>query len=105
MLDIGFSELLLIGIIAIIFLGPEKLPNALVQAAKFLKSIKKYMSDAKDTLEKEINLTEIKQEVTNYKESVTKETNELKANFKFESLDQEVKKDNIQNQNNTQKVG
>ncbi|MCD8476704.1 MAG: twin-arginine translocase TatA/TatE family subunit [Sulfurospirillum sp.] len=41
MFGLGFSEILVIAIIAILFLGPEKLPDAMVKGAKFFKSFKK----------------------------------------------------------------
>ena len=40
MFGMGFSEVLVIAIIAIIFLGPEKLPDAMVKVAKFFKTVK-----------------------------------------------------------------
>ena len=45
MFGIGFTELLLISVIAILFLGPDKLPGALVEMAKFIKGVKKTISD------------------------------------------------------------
>jgi sec-independent protein translocase protein TatB len=81
MLDIGFSELLLIAIIAILFLGPDKLPGALVDMAKFIKSIKKTIGDAKNSLEEEMKIAELKEEALGYKKQLDDATNELK-NFK-----------------------
>jgi len=52
MFGIGFTELLLIAIIAILFLGPDKLPTALVDMAKFIKSVKKTIGEAKSSLKK-----------------------------------------------------
>jgi len=40
MFGMGFSEILFIAVIAIIFLGPEKLPGAMVEIAKFIKNAK-----------------------------------------------------------------
>ena len=40
MFGMGFTEILLIVMVAIIALGPEKLPTTMVQIAKFINKIK-----------------------------------------------------------------
>ena len=40
MFGMGITEILLIAIVAIIALGPEKLPDAMVQIAKFINKFK-----------------------------------------------------------------
>ena len=82
MLDFSFGEIMVIAIIAVIFLGPDKLPQAFVNVAKFFKSVKKVINDAKDTLDKEIRISEIKNEVIEYKKKFDKETNDLTNDIK-----------------------
>ncbi len=79
MFGIGFEEFLLIIIIAILFLGPEKLPDAMVKVARFIKSIKKVMNDAKHTLESEMRIADIKEEALSYKRQLDEATNELQS--------------------------
>ncbi|MCF6243446.1 MAG: Sec-independent protein translocase protein TatB [Sulfurovum sp.] len=86
MFGIGFTELLLISVIAILFLGPDKLPEALVDMAKFIKSVKKTITDAKDSFEEEIKLNDLKEEALTYKKQLDDATAELKS-FKNISLD------------------
>merc|ERR1711879_951973 len=62
MFGMGFMEILLIAVIAIIALGPEKLPSAMVDIAKFLKKFKSGVEDAKSTLDNELNISEMKEE-------------------------------------------
>ena len=92
MFGIGFTELLLISIIAILFLGPDKLPGALVDMAKFIKSIKKTISEAKNSLEEEVNIAELKEEALSYKKQLDDATNELKGfkNLSFDDLDNAI---------------
>lgn len=71
MFGMGFFEILVIAAVAIIFLGPEKLPKALVDVAKFIKAVKKTMDDAKESLDREVNLNKIKEEALAYKNSLT----------------------------------
>jgi len=86
MFGIGFTELLLISIIAILFLGPDKLPAALVDMAKFIKSVKKTLSEAKNSLEEEVKISDLKEEALGYKKQLDDATQELKG-FKNLSLD------------------
>lgn len=86
MFGIGFTELLLISIIAILFLGPDKLPGALVEMGKFIKSVKKTIGDAKSSLEEEMKIADLKEEALNYKKQLTEATEELRG-FKNISLD------------------
>ena len=43
MFGMGITEILLIAIVAVIALGPEKLPDAMVKIAKMFNSIKKHI--------------------------------------------------------------
>lgn len=70
MFGMGFTEIFLILVVAIIALGPEKLPNAAVEIARFFKKIKGGVEDAKATLDNELNLSEMKSEVDNLKSSL-----------------------------------
>ncbi|MDY5822524.1 MAG: Sec-independent protein translocase protein TatB [Helicobacter sp.] len=70
MLGFGIGEIILIVIVAIIVLGPDKLPNALIEMAKFVRVVKRTMQDAKDTLDREVNLAEIKKEAQAYKDKL-----------------------------------
>ena len=89
MFGIGFTELVLISIIAILFLGPDKLPEALVQMAKFIKGIKKTIGEAKDSFEEEIKVADLKKEALTYKKQLDDATAELKSfkNISFDDLD------------------
>jgi len=70
MFGMGFTEILFVAVIAIIFLGPDKLPEAMVQIAKFFNSFKKTVSEAKSTFEQEIHINELKEEALSYKRTL-----------------------------------
>lgn len=67
MFGMGFTEILIIAVIAILFLGPDKLPGTLVDIAKFFKNVKSTVGSVKDSLEQEMNVSDIKQEALAYK--------------------------------------
>lgn len=50
MFDIGFAEMVAIGIIGLIVVGPERLPSYAAQAAKFLRELRQQVASAKSTL-------------------------------------------------------
>jgi len=72
MFGMGFTEILLIAVVAILFLGPDKLPSTMVDIAKFFRSVKNTIGSVKDSLEEEMNATGIKQEALAYKEELLK---------------------------------
>lgn len=77
MFGMGLGEILLVAVVAIIFLGPEKLPGAMVDIAKFFRQFKRGINEAKDTLEKEIQIDEMKKEAESYSKMLTDTTEEL----------------------------
>ena len=89
MFGIGFTELLIISIVAILFLGPDKLPQAMIEIAKFIKSVKKTVGEAQSSLEEEMKISDLKEEALNYKKQLNDATNELKnfKNIDFDDFD------------------
>ena len=71
MFGMGFMEIFLVLIVAIIALGPEKLPNAAVEIVKFVKRIKTSLDDAKTTLATELNISQMKKEAEEFKSSAS----------------------------------
>lgn len=61
MFDVGFSELILLGIVALVVLGPEKLPHAARMAGAWLGKIKRTVIDIQAEIEKEVSAAELKQ--------------------------------------------
>lgn len=77
MFGMGFTEILIIAIIAILFLGPDKLPGAMVDIAKFFRQMKKTVGTVKDSLEEEMNVSEIRQEALAYKKQLLDAQDEI----------------------------
>ncbi|CAN6959993.1 MULTISPECIES: Sec-independent protein translocase protein TatB [unclassified Psychrobacter] len=63
MFDIGFSELLLFGIIALIVLGPEKLPQAARTAGQWYAKLRRMISTLQSEIESELDLTETRKQM------------------------------------------
>ena len=56
--SIGTSELILVGIVALIFLGPRKLPEIAKKAGKIMAEFRGTANEFKETWEKEVNFEE-----------------------------------------------
>jgi sec-independent protein translocase protein TatB len=60
MFGLSFGEIVIIAILALLLLGPERLPDAAKTLGKGLREIRKATDDLKDQVEREINLDERK---------------------------------------------
>lgn len=72
MFGMGFTEILVIAVIAILFLGPDKLPSTMVEIAKFFRSAKNTLGSMKASIEDEMHVADIKQEALAYKQELEK---------------------------------
>lgn len=84
MFGMGITEIILIAIVAIIALGPEKLPDTMVSIAKFIKKFKNSVSDAKTALDSELNISEMKEEATKFKSQIEDTKNSLAIDTKVD---------------------
>ncbi|MDY0117764.1 MAG: Sec-independent protein translocase protein TatB [Sulfurimonadaceae bacterium] len=92
MFGLGFAEILIIVVIAILFLGPDKLPSAMVEVAKFFRSAKKTIHNVKESLEQEMNVADIKNEALSYKQDLLKASAELQRTTDLTQLGSEMAK-------------
>ena len=60
MFDIGFSELLVIGVVALIVIGPQKLPRVARTIGHLLGRMQRYVADVKADINREIELEELR---------------------------------------------
>lgn len=61
MLNIGFTEILLFGIIALVVLGPDKLPIAVRTAGRWYARLRYMVSNLQQDIEKELQLSELRE--------------------------------------------
>ncbi|CAM3661794.1 MULTISPECIES: Sec-independent protein translocase protein TatB [Pseudomonadaceae] len=77
MFDIGFTELLLVGLVALVVLGPERLPGAVRTASLWIGRIKRSFNSIKAEVEREIGADEIRRQLHN--ERILELEREMKA--------------------------
>jgi sec-independent protein translocase protein TatB len=60
MFDIGYSELLVIGVVALVVIGPERLPRVARTTGLLLGRLQRYVGDVKADIRREMRLEELK---------------------------------------------
>ncbi|EGA68324.1 sec-independent translocase [Vibrio sinaloensis DSM 21326] len=61
MFDIGFWELVLISVVGLVVLGPERLPHAIRSVSKFIGAAKNMANSVKDELSHELKVQELQE--------------------------------------------
>lgn len=92
----SFGEILVILVVAILVLGPEKLPSTIVEIAKILKAIKSNIDEAKASINKELKIAELKDEAQKYKDEFSQTNENIRKKLSFEEFDQ-LKEDILNN--------
>lgn len=89
MFDIGFSEILVIAVVALVVIGPERLPGVARTLGHLFGRMQRYVNDVKADIQREIELDELKkfkQEVEttarSFEQSVTSEASEIEQDLK-----------------------
>lgn len=88
MFGMGFSEIMIILVIGIIFLGPEKLPEAMVKIAKFFNTFKKTINEAKESIDQELKIEELKKEALEYKKRLHETTESVKHSVYMDEFEE-----------------
>lgn len=60
MFDIGFSEILLVAVVALVVIGPERLPGVARNVGRFAGRLQRYVHDIKKDFNREVEFEEIK---------------------------------------------
>mgnify|MGYP000067036444 CR=1 FL=1 len=88
MFDIGFSELLFVALIALLVLGPERLPGALRTLGLWIGRIRRSVDDIRINIEQEIGADEIKRQLHN--EDIMKKLNQVENQINTPAFDSEL---------------
>jgi sec-independent protein translocase protein TatB len=60
MFDIGFSEMVVLAVVALVVLGPERLPKVAKQAGAWMGKLRRYVDDVKSDINRQMELTELR---------------------------------------------
>ena len=91
MIDFGFDKIALIGAVALIVIGPEKLPKVARTVGHLFGKAQRYVADVKAEVNRSIELDELKKMKTQFEDAardveqtVRSEVNEAKSSFETE---------------------
>ncbi|MCO1332902.1 Sec-independent protein translocase protein TatB [Microbulbifer sp. OS29] len=65
MFDIGFLELLVVAVVALLVVGPERLPDAVRTTTRWWSGLKRTLHNAREELEREVGADDIRRELHN----------------------------------------
>ena len=80
MFDIGFSELMVIGLVALIVIGPERLPRVARTLGILAGRLQRYVADVKADINREVELDELRK----MKDSVTQAASSIENSVQSE---------------------
>lgn len=80
MFDIGFMELLVIAVVALLVIGPERLPETIRTGAMWLGRARRTFSRFRQEVEKEIGADEIRRDLRN--ETIMEQLEQARNSFK-----------------------
>ena len=91
MFDIGFTELVIVAIVGLLVIGPERLPDAIRTGSKWFNQLKKGFDKIKADVERELGAEELKAQLRNdsISQSFEKDREQLAA------LDKKAQSENI----------
>lgn len=88
MFDIGFSELMVIGVVALIVIGPERLPRVARTMGHLAGRLQRYVADVKADINREVELDELRkmrdsvqQTATSFESSVQGELTKVETDL------------------------
>ncbi|SRR5690606_15248211 len=85
MFDVSFTELMLIGVVALVVIGPERLPKVARTVGHLLGRAQRYVSDVKSDIQREIDLDEmnkLKRQMDDAAQSLQASMRETSESFK-----------------------
>ena len=81
MIDLGLSKLALIGVVALVVVGPERLPKVARMAGTLFGRAQRYISDVKAEVSREIELEELRKMHKDVQEAATDVEQSIASSF------------------------
>lgn len=81
MFDIGFAELIIIGVVALLVIGPERLPGAVRTASAWINRFRRGFNEIKQEVQQELHNDEIMRDLRESRDQLRRETESLKQDL------------------------
>jgi sec-independent protein translocase protein TatB len=82
MLDLGLTKMALIGVVALVVLGPERLPGVARTAGALFGRAQRYINDVKAEVSREMELDELKKMRTEFETAASNVENKIHDNLR-----------------------
>lgn len=89
MFDIGFAELLIVAVVALIVVGPERMPAAIRTVGLWVGRIRRTLGNVQREISEELRVDEMRREAKAQQEALEKQVDGLKKPFN-ESLREDM---------------
>ncbi len=94
MFDFGFSEMLIVGIVALLVIGPERLPSVAAKAGAYFARIRRFVTNVRADVEREFRTDELQKMLRQQQDelnSLKDVVNETRKDADLESIEQSMK--------------
>ncbi len=81
MFDIGFSELMVIAVVALVVIGPERLPKVARTAGHLMGRLQRYVNDVKSDINREMELEELRKFKDEFEQTAQSVQADISAGF------------------------
>lgn len=81
MFDIGFAELLLIGVVGLLVIGPERLPDAVRTGTQWLRHFKRSFNTIKQEIQQELEVDSVKKQLTQAGQDLKNQSEDFKQSL------------------------
>jgi sec-independent protein translocase protein TatB len=119
MFDIGFWELSLIGIVALLVIGPERLPAVARTVGKYVGRANRFVSNVKDDISKELKdedlkriledqqklADEYKKAASDMSSAISSETESMRGSVSMDDILEIEENDDKSSSSNSNKIG
>jgi len=79
MFDIGFAEIVLIAIVGLLVIGPDRLPGAIRTGSAWLGQIRRSFNSIRDEVQRELHNDEIMRQLRESNDSLQREVQQVSA--------------------------
>ena len=83
MFDIGFAELVIIAVVALLVIGPERLPDAVRTASAWINRFRRSFNEIKQEVQQELHNDAVMRELRESGEKLRRETESLRQDLSF----------------------
>lgn len=98
MFDMGFIEILVIGIVALVVIGPERLPAVAKKAGYYVGKVQRFVTNVRSDVEREFRtdelqrmLSEQQSELQSLKQKVDDSVSEATQDIDVDTIEQSIK--------------